>query len=399
MPTKTFAGKFLSHLEKIDRQQIEAYLLKLIQERNFLEVIFNRMLEGIMVTDASLRILFMNTAARKALGLKGPEERLAGRHLPDLITSPRLRERIANFDPSLSEVTSEEIKIHKPRGRTLRIGFLPVGNEDGSITSIVFLISDITEQKKAEEARRQKQNITALATLTAGVAHEIKNPLNSLQIHAQLLKKYINLQPDAVTSECRERSLKSADIILEEISRLSKIVDQFLLAVRPTRLSLRPGDVDNVIRQVVEIMKPTLQEKGIKLDINPEPAQTEVRLNEQRLAQAFLNIIKNAQESLDGSNEPRIRIVSRIEGKNIAIDFIDNGCGIPEENLAKIFEPYFSTKFHGSGLGLVLVYRIVSQHAGNISVKSTVDEGTTFTVTLPLSRHPVRLLPRGVSEK
>ena len=120
--------------------------------------------------------------------------------------------------------------------------------------------------------------------------------------------------------------------------------------------------------------------------------KTVVHLNEQRLSQAFLNIFKNAEEALEAREDPRMTIMTRIKGKQIAIDFIDNGCGIPEKNLEKIFEPYFTTKFYGSGLGLMVVYRIVNEHVGTIRISGTEDKGTTVTIMLPLTRMPVRLL-------
>jgi C4-dicarboxylate-specific signal transduction histidine kinase len=105
-----------------------------------------------------------------------------------------------------------------------------------------------------------------------------------------------------------------------------------------------------------------------------------------------LNIIKNAEEAMEGASEPLLVITSRIEGKSLAIYFTDNGCGIAEKNLEKIFEPYFTTKFHGAGLGLMVVYQIVSEHEGAVSIKSAEGKGTTVTILLPISRQPIRLL-------
>lgn len=392
MRTKSFAGKFLSRLDKIDRRQIESYLSNLVQEREFLEVIFNRMLEGIIVTDANRRILFMNAAACKNLALKEDPTQYAGKMLPDLIPSPQLRERIGHFDPNKSQDISEELKVNKPKGRILKIRFLPITDDSGSVQSIVFLISDITEQKLKEFTLLQQQRIGALANLTAGVAHEIKNPLNSLQIHAQLLKKFLTTPPDRINSEHKARSGKSIDIILEEISRLSEIVNQFLMAVRPKRISFHPGDMNDILKHLVETISPILEQKGIKLIMNLEPTKVEILVNEKRLYQAFWNIAQNAQEAMENTENPILKIITRIEGQKLAVDFIDNGCGIAEENFGKIFEPYFTTKFNGSGRGLMLVYQIVNEHGGQIDIQSTKEKGAKITITIPLSRRLVRFL-------
>jgi len=392
MCPNTFAGKFLSRLERIDRQQIESYLLNLIQAREFLEVIFNRMLEGIIVTDLEFRILFMNTAACKNLELKGEPNQFAGKQLPDLIKSPRLRERIQNFNPHKGEDFSEELKIKHPKGRILEVRLLPILDQKDHAESLVFLISDITEQKMKDYTRIQQQRITALAKLTAGVAHEIKNPLNSLNIHAQLLKKYLKTPGKSSDNSLRERSLKSIDIILEEVSRLSEIVNQFLTAVRPRRIILEQGDVNEIIRNLAETLAPTLEEKGMQLELALEPIKTEVRLNKQNLYQAFWNIAKNAEEAMEKTENPRLRIVTQIKGQNFLIDFTDNGCGIPEEHFDKIFDPYFTTKFSGSGRGLMIAYTIINEHGGTLDIESRKGEGTNVRISLPLARRPVRLL-------
>ena len=399
MDTRTFAGKFLSRLDKIDRQQIESYLSNLIQEKNFLEIIFNRMLEGIIVTDTDLRIMFMNSAACRALNLKDEPDIFAGKHLVELIHNDRLRNIISNFDPTEGERFSEELALKKPKRKVLQIGFLPVENEEGEVESSVFLISDVTEEKKSEYMKHQKRRIQALATLTAGVAHEIKNPLNSLQIHAQLLKKFLQTPEDKITFEQKERSVKSINVILEEIARLSEIVNQFLMTVTPRKPELKPGDLNHVIKKVLETIQPEIEKNGIDLKIQLEPAKTECLINEKRLVQAILNILKNALEALEETPEPRIRIITSIKGSFMKIDIIDNGCGIPGENMEKIFEPYFSTKFSGSGLGLMMVYRIVNEHDGDINIESEPGSGTKATITIPLSRRPIRYLTEKAGEK
>jgi len=392
MDQKTFAGKFLSRLDKIDQQQIETYLSSLIQAREFFEVIFNRMLEGIIVTDLDLRVLFMNTAAYHALGLKKGPAQYAGKHLPDLITNPYLRERILEYNPLPGTGAGEEIKVIHPKGRILQIRFLTIADDKGEVKSIVFLLSDITEQKKAQYLSTQKQHLTALAALLGGVAHEIKNPLNALQIHAHLLKKYLHTPTEETTPEYRERSLRSMEIILEEISRLSRTVNEFLMTVRPQRVALESGDVQEILHRLVEIISPTLEQKGIKLALDLESTKTAVKMNKEGLYQAFWNIAKNAVEALAQTRNPEIRIVSRIKGNHLAIDFIDNGCGIPEKDLDNIFEPYFTTKFNGSGRGLTVAYHIVNDQGGTLDIKSAEGKGTRVTITLPLSHKPLRLL-------
>lgn len=392
MDTKTFAGKFLSRLDRIDRRQIEAYLLRLIHAREFLELVFNRMEEGIIVTDTNLRILFMNSPSCRHLGLKGEPNSFAGKSLMSLVKNEQLLELMESFDPSSSESVSEEVVLKKPSQKILKFSILPIHEEVGSQESVVFLINDLTEIKKAEHLKMQRQHIAALASLTAGVAHEVKNPLNSLQIHAQLLEKYLNQEPEETAEKDRKRARRSIDVMLEEISRLSEIVNNFMMAVRPKQVHLEPSSINKVLKRVIEVVYPVLEEKGIDFKYHPEPAQAKVKINEKRLYQAFLNIINNAVEAMENTENPKLEIVSHIQTGYMAIDFIDNGCGIPEDKRDKIFEPYYTTKFNGSGRGLMMVYRIVNEHGGAIDIKSREGKGTKFTVLLPLFSRPVRLL-------
>jgi two-component system, sporulation sensor kinase E len=255
----------------------------------------------------------------------------------------------------------------------------------------VFIINDITGLKKKERERMQAERLLSLAKLIAGLAHELKNPLNSLTIHAQLLKKMLSPGHEHEQQIEFSRINQSVNIILEEIQRMSKIVDQFILAARPSRPSFEMHNINSLVQRIAEFLGPELELKGIhlRLDLDPEIPMT--RLDEHQMRQALLNIVRNSIEAIE-TPHGQIEIKTTLRDDSIQIHVRDNGCGIPEQDQGKVFEPYYTKKFSGSGLGLMVVYRVIREHNGGISLKSQPGQGTTFTITLPLTQKPLRLL-------
>jgi two-component system, sporulation sensor kinase E len=390
---KTFAGKFISRLDKIDRAEIESFLAALLHERNFLELVFNNLLEGAIVTDEHARILFINLAARELLGISHRKQPL-GHLLSSVVRDPALRELLST---NRSHLLSQELEVSFPKKAIYSMNVIPVQDDEQQISAYLILIADITEKLLREFERQQREKLVSLVTLTAGIAHEIKNPLNSLNIHAQIVKKIAERCPAQVLPDF-ERFTRSIDVIIEETNRLGRIVDQFILAVRPTKPRLSPANVNQIIRDVTERLRPEFEAKNISLKLILDPDVPPSPLDEHQIRHAFLNILKNSIEAIE-KDRGAIRIHSSLSNGFIRITFKDNGCGIKKEDLARVFEPYYSTKFHGSGLGLMIVLRIIREHKGDIDLQSEPGKGTTLTVLLPLTRKPVKLIEETAGTK
>jgi signal transduction histidine kinase len=242
-----------------------------------------------------------------------------------------------------------------------------------------------------EEIRRI-ESIESLSTLTAGVAHEIKNPLNSMNIHAQLAKKSLkDLREEIGANVTLERIERSNRVIMEEIERLAKIVDGFLDAVRPARPNIRTHDLNKVLLGVAELIGPDCRSRGIELVLDLDPELTPVRIDADQILQCVLNVAKNAMESIEGEHGA-IALRTKLKSDHVLIEVEDNGCGIPDEERLRIFEPYHTTKESGTGLGLMVVYRIVRAHRGAVGLRSEPGKGTVFSIGLPIDERPVRLL-------
>lgn len=389
-----FSAKFFSKIKKIDPEQLEGFIAQVLREKAFLEVVFNAISEGIIVSDAKRKVVFINDAAGSILNLDA--RAVAGRELDKLPLPAPLAELLREFRSSESPIRRREVSLRTPLRRLFNISILPVADGDGPATHTILIVNDCTAMHRAAEEQQRIQSIESLAALTAGVAHEIKNPLNSLHIHTQLIHKAVDEIPRGVMpDDALDRLDKSASVLIDEIQRLARIVDSFTRAVRPVKPNLRKASVNHIVESLAELMAPECEERAIALTLDLDPEIPQILLDSEQIQQALLNIVKNAVEAIEGENGA-VHIHTSLKSDHVLIEVEDNGIGIPEADRLRIFEPYHSTKFHGTGLGLMMVYRIVKAHHGAIALSSEEGIGTTFSIALPLDERPVRRLPSEV---
>ncbi len=231
---------------------------------------------------------------------------------------------------------------------------------DGRIQGSMLLVQDVTERKSRESRLRRAESLASLTTLAAGVAHEIKNPLGSMGIHIQLIQRALKAGPplDQTTLD------HDLGVINEEINRLNGIVVDFLFAVRPMDTTLILGSLNKTITELAEFLGPELAQAGIQTSLDLEKGDDTVLMDERFLKQALLNLVKNSMHAHGRWGTAFIQHPKTADG--LTLKLVDSGTGIPVEVMEKIFEPYFTTKDFGSGLGLTLVYKIVKEHGADI---------------------------------
>jgi len=389
MDTSTFASKFLSRIGRIDRDQIEQFLQQLLKEKNLSRLIFDSLPDGLVLTDGSHRVVFINEGARALLGLGSAD--VAGERLRRLVRAKNLQAVCEEYEELGEAIEHRELRVRTPAVRVYGISALPLRDAHGRAAQNLWLISDRTDDLRRAAERHQAESVRSLATLTAGIAHEIKNPLNSLNIHAQLIQQSVrDLSVRTDGPDCT-RLEKSAEVMLEEIARLTRIVDQFIKAARPARMDRRPMNLNEVVVAVAELLGPECAGRRIELTVNLDPLVPSILADPEQLRQALLNLAKNAMEAID-KPEGHIILRTALKSDHLALEVEDNGCGIAEEDRLRIFEPYHTTKFNGTGLGLMVVFRIISAHGGVIGLDSEVGRGTLFRVALPLDERPVRMI-------
>jgi signal transduction histidine kinase len=252
---------------------------------------------------------------------------------------------------------------------------------------------------------RYSRKLAALGRLSAGVAHEVKNPLNAMMIHLELLRQQVApppVRPSSVsgrpragrgepvdpgatavveTSMDRGEAMQHVDVIAHEIRRLDEVVQGFLKFTRPEDLRLQPLVIKALLGEIVPIVQPEADRARVQLIVDCEGAP-DVNGDPGMLRQAFLNLALNACQAMPNGGTLRIRCEST-RGRRVAVVFSDTGVGIAPANLQRIFDLYFTTKEKGSGIGLSMVYRTVQMHDGEIEVQSTPGAGTTFRLLLP----------------
>jgi len=380
---RKFLVKALEKIDKMDQEKIRSLVYAITVDIDRLEMVLESLTDGVVVTGQDHKILLFNKSAERLLPFTAGElvEKTVWDTLEDREIAAFLKDKLM----SQEKVRDWELTLDEPGGRTLAVSIMPLV-QDTVVRGNVVHIEDIT-QKRTEQARlRRAESLAALTTLTAGVAHEIKNPLASIGIHLQLIRKAIEGRETVKSAGVREY----LQVIDEEVGRLNQIVVDFLFAVRPMDAKLECKDLNPVIRELLDFLRFELDEAGVKVELQLADELPRIRLDEKYLKQALLNIIKNAISAMPSGGTMYIKTAAA-DGE-LVLTIADTGIGMPEEIIEKIFEPYFTTRAFGSGLGLTLVYKIVKEHLGEISVSSREGEGTSFQISFPVPQKEKRLI-------
>ena len=349
---KDFFKGVRKHIGKLDASQLREQYGLVSDELAHYDMIFQAMSEGILVTDRSGGITKSNPAARKLLGM-APEDILPSLELP------------------LGKPSKREISLTYPDPRTLELKTIPMGEY-----TLVFIRDVSAERTRGEEELRAGAT-RAVRELASGVAHEIGNPLNAISLDLQILRR--DYPENESISEC-----------IHQVARLDGILKGCLQALRPSRPNLMAGSVAEPLTSCLASLKNQFEDRAISVTVDIQTALPQIALDRDQLEQVFFNLIKNALEAVKDGGKIALEIGA--DDNDVVTTITDSGAGIPAEQLVHLFEPYRTTKEHGTGLGLMISQRIVRDHGGTISVESEPGRGTTFTVRLPRLEKRVRQL-------
>ncbi len=380
----SFLGKALSRADKLTNEQLRALFNEVVLANERLEAALQSMFDGIVVCNLDHEPVLVNKSAERILRIQsgwgnGP--------LWMAVSDEELKDFFYKSLTSEETILGHEFALQSSGGtRIIAISLSALLSEE-KIAGTIIHIEDITEKRKKETQLRRAESLAALTTLAAGVAHEINNPLGSISIRIQLLEKIMRGEsPD------KAAMTKHLDVVKEEIERLKQIVVDFLFAVRPMDIRLMSENPAPIIEEVAELIQPEAERSGIDVQLSLAKDLPRVLLDKRHIKQALLNLIQNAMAAMaDGGT---LRITAEQVSDEIRISIADTGTGIPEGMLTKIFEPYFTTKKSGTGLGLTITFKIIKEHSGDISLESKEGIGSIFTIHLPVPQQEKKSLPQ-----
>jgi len=344
----------------------------------------------VILTDTTDAITLFNQAAEELTGM--PRAHALGCPCDEVFaSSPPLVAMVQRTRTSgQSQSCGEEMLIIARRAIPVRLSCSPIWGPNDEVQGAALVIQDLSYQKKLEDEARRSETLARLGGLVAGLAHEIKNPLGGIKGAAQLLAQRFNDRPEVD---------EYTGVMIREIDRLTRLVEQLLTLGTPPIVAHQALNVHKVIHEVLALMQSELSAKQIVIRLQIDPSLPEVRGEEAQLTHVFLNLIKNAMEAM--SEKGTLTITTRMEtdfhilwraargesaglGKYLRVEFADTGPGFREAEVARIFEPFFSTKPRGTGLGLAICQRIMASHGGDIRAENRRGGGAQVTVTLPL---------------
>lgn len=399
--------KISEKISKLSDSQIQSLFEAMSKDNQMLSSIIKSLTSGVLIVDTEWNPLFSNKAIdRFILFSTHPDDASTeGLKLYEIVKDKDIAEFFKNCADTNKTNVSEEFSISTSGGqvRFITITITPLVNND-EVAGSIIVVRDITEKRNQEILLHRMESLASLTNLAASVAHEIKNPLGAISIHIQLLQKAIEKARKGDGQLPDEKFVeKYIGVVNEEIDNLNKIVVDFLFAVRPVSANLELIHPNEILAKLLDFLKPEFEKENINLDIELCKNDIRLLLDEKLFREVVVNLSQNAiyavNENKANISQGTVTVKSFLKDDKYLLEISDNGCGMSEEKLSKIFEPYYTTKATGTGLGLTMVYKIIKEFSGDINVESEENVGTKFIISIPVPQLDKKLLSYEKGEK
>ncbi|HZD75595.1 MAG TPA: ATP-binding protein [Acidobacteriaceae bacterium] len=339
-----------------------------------LDSIMSNLQDGILLFTAEGRAALVSDSVERFLGL--PRTRLFGGSIDGIFTLETKLGRLVR-DAFENGHTLDQEEVETDTGRRVQVSLDFVIDQDsapGASLGALLTLHDLESVRELESELELSRRLAAIGRLTAGVGHEVKNPINAIVVHLELLRNKLS-GPDA-------RAMRHLEIIESEIQRLDRVVQTLVDFSRPVELQLKEQDLRRIVSGVLMLASAELETHNVRVSSHMPERPLITKVDADLIKQAILNVVLNGAQAMSQGGE--LHVTVREEGRMAAIEIADSGSGIPDDIRAKIFDLYFTTRKDGSGIGLAMTYRIMQLHNGSIDVQSEQNIGSTFTLKLPL---------------
>lgn len=351
--------------------------------RRYQEDILRSMDEGLLTVDLDGRVVTLNRVGARLLGLQ-PDRGKGPLALEAVLPGGSPLVRLVRRGLESGEVVSHAEVEHLVDGQAVPLGVstAPLRDPQGARLGLLVLLRDLTEWKALEARMRRADRLAALGTMSAGLAHEIKNPLAAI-------KTFVQLIPRKFDNEAFRDKFNVT--VPRELDRMNGIVDNLLELARPPRMTFGAVDLSAVVRRALDLHSRQMEERHVVLEARLDPSLPPARADADYLMRALSNLIMNALEAMPAGGRlmvatgPATGPPLPSGARGIEVRVADTGVGMDAETVSQLFNPFFTTKAKGTGLGLALTHKIVEEHGGIIAVDSRVGSGTRFVVTLPVT--------------
>lgn len=406
-----YVKRITKMIPKLSQEQLQRIIKNVANENAMLDSILESLTTGLIVVDKQWRILKFNKISERFLSFIHFEDETNRRYKKvwELISDVDVSEFLRDCADKDKSNISQEFSIPLPNSDNLTrfiVVYVLSLVSDSKINGRIIKIYDVTEQRLQEVKMRRMENMAGLTTLAANMAHEIKNPLGAISIHIQLLQKAIEKQRNS-TGVLPEKKFveEHLDVVNEEIDNLNRLITDFLFAVRPVNANYSLVDPYLILKKLVDFLSPEFNSHRVSFTVKNPNSTAKLLIDEKIFREMIINIVQNAFAAIkerfpeckneDLQNDEFIGKISiRISVKfdKYIISISDNGCGMSDETIVRLFEPYFTTRATGTGLGMTLVYKIVKEFSGDIHVKSEENKGTTFIIEFPIPQTEKKLI-------